>query len=263
MQMQDQINAAKQAITDAQTQLDQANATLASDQAAGPQEGETPDQFAARIAADQAAVVAAQKQLGDAKRAQVELNLQLEAAQQQAAHDKRVAAQREHMAAQLAALERDLAKHPKAWDTAGKRIEAILKTHKVPMFTLGQQIASSFGDGLKKGIAAVVKALQELSDHLPHSPAKKGPLSADLAAGGRNYAQMLVDGFTSVDMTPVFGMGFGSGGGPGVRAAPSGGGTVINVHVHGALMGSSVSEVTNTIRRELIRTSRNNVNLGF
>jgi phage-related protein len=46
-------------------------------------------------------------------------------------------------------------------------------------------------------------------------------------------------------------------------AVRGGGGVNVTVHVHGALMGSSVGEVAATIRSELIRVQRRNGGLGF
>jgi hypothetical protein len=49
-----------------------------------------------------------------------------------------------------------------------------------------------------------------------------------------------------------------------MTAAPAGGGSVtVNVTVQGALLGSTVPQVAATIRNELLRTSRRNVNLGL
>jgi TP901 family phage tail tape measure protein len=174
MQLQDQIDSAKKAVTDAQTAMNAAIADLNAKQAAvdtlAPTEGETPEAFAARraqaeadLAAANTAALAAQAAFGAAKRAQVELNLQLEAAQEQRAHDERVARQREHLAQQLAELQANLAKHPQAWRKVQDDILKILKAYDVPMYKAGQRLASQFADGLTKGIAAVAKAARELA----------------------------------------------------------------------------------------------------
>jgi phage-related protein len=255
MQLQDQMRQAKDAITAAQKQLDDA---LAAQAALAPQEGETPEAFAARQAAAQEAVVTATKGLGDAKRAQVELNLQLEAQQQQKAHDARIAKQREHLAAQLLDLQEKLQKHPEQWEKINKQVLELLKKNDVPMFKAGQKFASQFADGLRDGIAEVAKAARALASaldkYVPHSPAKEGPLAYDVYAAGQRWSQQWAGGIGSGagDVGAAVGSGLGGGGG-------GAGGMTVNVY------GSVITErqLGDIVYSALLRRQGRNTTLGF
>ncbi len=259
MQLEDQINSAVKAVADAQARID---AAVAAQSALTRAEGESDADFAARQAQAQADVKAAVEELGAAQRSYTETQLQLRAAQEQKAHDEKMARDREHFAAELLQLQTWLAKHPEEWDKAQAKIVALLKKYDVPMFEAGKRFASQFADGLRQGIAAVAKAARELAEaldkYVPHSPAKEGPLAYDVRKVGLAWAQNWAAG--------VAAGGFPLGTSPSVAtvaARGGGGGAVVNVYVQGALLGSTVPEVARTIHSELLRINGRNTTLGF
>ncbi len=266
MQLQDQIDQAKQAVAQAQQQLAQAQQAQAAYQ---PGEAETPDQIAADQAQLAQAVVQAQQGLQAAERAQKEQELQMLAAKQTEIHNAVIAKQREGLAKQLAQLQTELEKHPKEWDKMGAKVKALLAKYHIPMVESGKAWASKFADGIRQGIPAAVAAAKALAqavdNYMPHSPAKEGPLAYDAADSGRAWAERFAYGFHNAfgQSAPVAAFSGGSGRAAFVGSGGGGGGAPVVVHVHGALMGSSAPEVADVIRREFIRLRRNNVSIGF
>ena len=197
------------------------------------------------------AVVQAERQLGAAKRAQVELNLQLEAQQQQAAHDARVGKQREQLAKQLLALQGELAKHPGAWRGMSERVVRLLRSYHVPMYEAGARFASRFADGLRDNIAAVEaagKALAEaLAKYIPRSPAKAGPLRFDPYTAGRRWAGDYASGLHA----GAAGMGRGALALAGATAGGGAGGRVYNVTLTGPVAQPLDEQVLATVLRRV------------
>lgn len=193
MQVQDQVAAAKQAIANAMATLandkSAAAAAAAAVASATQNEGESAEDFAARLATlqqqaaqAQAQVVQDEASLSAAKRQQVELNLQLEATQQAAAQAKRIAKQRENLAQQLLTLRTELAKHPQEYDKVQKKVMTLLGKYDIKLYEAGQKFASQLADGLRSQIANVESAAQSLAKAVAkylvtHSPAEAGPLS--------------------------------------------------------------------------------------
>jgi phage-related protein len=309
MQIEDQVKAAADAVTQAQDQLTQAQAALAAStdpdaqalanltqqatnaqialdnlKASGSaskdalgQAQSAYDQAAAAVKAFTlshpgvstntdtqsliAAVTSAQQQVAAAKRAQTELELQQEAAQQQAAFTRRMATQREQMAKQLVELRKELLKHPAAWKTMGVKVEDVLKEYGVRMVPSGQTWASMFANGIRQGIPqaeAAAKALAEAVDrYMPHSPAKVGPLSrlpnwsallegldSTVGVANRSMAQLSAPAFGSTGARPTL-----------APASNEASGDVIL-----QLDGEVLARFT---RRELNRKGRRNVGLTF
>jgi len=86
------------------------------------------------------------------------------------------------------------------------------------MFTWGSQLLANFVNGIKSQFGALGGALQWISDHLPHSPPKMGPLStitaANMFAWASDIAYAGTLGFSSLNLsgitTPNLSSGYGS-----------------------------------------------------
>jgi TP901 family phage tail tape measure protein len=132
------------------------------------------------------------------------------------------------------------------------------------LFDAGRNLVMGLADGIRSAIGAVTSAIGsvagEVLAHIPHSPAKKGPLSGpgDPVLAGRRTAQMYAEGLASgsagveAAMRALAGGGLaaprigglaaaamaGAGGG---ASAAAGGSTVINVNVAvpGGFIGSA------------------------
>jgi hypothetical protein len=277
MRLQDQVTQAKRAISDAQKQLADARkaaaaaaTALQAAQTAGPAAGEDDAAFQARLAQlktnmqqQQQTVVAAEQTLGDARRARRELNLQLEADQEQKAHDARVARQREQLAQQLLALQADLAKHPQEWRKVSEQIREVLASYQVPMFAAGQKFASRFADGLRSGIAAVAAAAHQLAaaldKYVPHSPAQLGPLSKyDAFDVGAKFGDSFAAGVSSGLYT---GQGMATPTVTPTVAAASAAAPTVTVTVNGWVGNNT--ELAYKIRDELLKIGRREPNVGL
>ena len=239
MQLQDQVNQAKQAITDAQTQLADAQTQLAGAQ--------TPEEQAAA----QAAVVTATKSLGDAQRAQVELNLQLEADAQQKAHDNQGTKQRESLAKQLTDLQTALAKHPGEWVKLGDQVVKLLGDYGIKTIAFGKKWASNFGDGIRQGIPAAVKAARELADAVKQvqDSALKGSPKYATFYYGQEWVKQFGQGMKAA-VVPSFTPAMALPGGSSVAAAGGNGLTVV-VNVAGSV--TSDRDLHDSIYSELQR----------
>jgi TP901 family phage tail tape measure protein len=251
--------AAAPALAAAQSQVDAARQALATAEAGGDPEAIA----AAKAALDQA--VANQKQLEAAVQAEKENATRLLIDAEQRRHDQIAAKQREGLAKQLAELHAKLLEHPQQWNTMGAAVQRILASYNVKLGQAGTAWASKFGDGIREGIPAAVAAAKALAAavaaYMPQSPADKGPLSFDPYKAGANFAGMLAAGIRSANVGNLAG---GPAGGGLATATPVGGaGVVVNVTVQGALLGSTVPEVANTIRRELYRIKGRNGSLDF
>lgn len=286
MQLQDQVTQAKRAIADATQQLADAQkaaqdaaTALATAQSAGPQDGESQADYQARIQQLQAQatdtqnqVVAAKQALGDAERQQTELNEQLLAQKQQEAHDKRMAAQREHLAQQLLALQRDLAKHPEEWRKINDAILALLKEYNVPLYQAGQKFADQLAGGLRSEIKNVENAAESLAQAVAkyivtHSPADAGPLSKaspfDLGArignqfsAGLTAALYAGEGLSkAIPSIPSRSLGAGLGTPAGGRSAG------VTVHLSMPNYLGDKNEVVGWIRDELTRAGKRDPNI--
>ncbi len=229
MQLEDQINSAVKAVADAQAKID---ATVAAQQALTRGEGESDADFAARQAQAQADVKSAIEELGAAQRSYTELQLQLQAEQQQKAHDKQMAADRAHLAARLLLLQTELAKHPEEYAKIQQQIIALLKKYNVPMHNVGKGLAEALGKGLNEGIQSVINAAKRLANALEQIT---GPVSA--ASGGG-----------------------GSGRGTGTSGYRPGGGTTIVVNA-GTVV--TPTELVDAIHTGLLRKQQRNGNLGL
>lgn len=198
------------------------------------QEGESDDDFLKRKQELYQRVLDADRDLKTAQRALIEYNLEQQAEAEKKAHDKMAAKKRESLAKDLW----DVLKDPKKWDTAAADVVRILGNYDVKIGEAGGRWAAKFTSGLAEGLAQLQAAL-----------------SAFLRASG-------------VDTGPQPGMsgGGGGGGGPtdaGRRGGGRGTGLVVNVTVQGALLGSSVQQVAETIKREFINEFNANGPLGF
>jgi phage-related protein len=193
MQLQDQVTSARAAIKSAQASINSDtgaySAAAVAVAMATPANGETAADFQTRLAGlkaqaaqTKAQVLSDETGLGQAKRSQVELNLQLEATQQQAAQTKKVAGMREDLAQQLVTLRTELDKQPGEYDTAQAKVMKLLASYNVPLHTAGQKFASELADGLRSQIGDVQDAAKDLAHAVAkylvtHSPAEAGPLS--------------------------------------------------------------------------------------
>jgi phage-related minor tail protein len=114
-------------------------------------------------------------------------------------------------------------------------------------------IAAAFW-AAEHAVQALINAINSIpTPHLPHISLPHIP---GTAAGGivRSPQIRLVGEAGPEAIVPLSRGLSGIGGGGGIN---------VTVHVHGALMGSSVPEVAATIRSELLRTQRRNGGLGF
>lgn len=123
---------------------------------------------------------------------------------------------------QLAVLTNRLQKHPEEYDKIQKKIMALLKSYGVPFKNSGKILGDAFADGIRasfKNVESAAKKLaQIIADFIPHSPAKKGPLSKP--PGWKSY---LMDGFPSA-LNMAAGAAAGGGSVAGVSSAPARGG---------------------------------------
>jgi len=233
MQIQDQINSAAQAVTNAQSTLTQDQGALTAAQAPGSSaSAQSVQQLVQQVQTDQQAVT-------DALRQQKELQLQMLAAAEQKKHDRLAAIQRDNLAKQLYELQQALLKHPAEWKSMGTKVEKVLKNFGVRMTPAGQEWASMFANGLRQGIPAVEQAAHALANavdkYMPHSPAKVGPLSYDAARSGKAWADRFAEGFAGSfpdvnGMTAAQMMKLTAGGGG--NAAAGSAPLIGEVHVH-------------------------------
>jgi phage-related protein len=128
-----------------------------------------------------------------------------------------------NLPAQLETIKTQLAEFPKAFQAMFETVESILNSFAPRMFDAGKRYAQRFADGLRSGIAAIVRAARDLANaldqYVPHSAAEKGPLAFDAYEVGLKWASDLgkgvsdgFGGFTSARLTSP---------GRAVTAAPS------------------------------------------
>jgi hypothetical protein len=187
MQADDAVNAAVKQVADAQAEVDQA---VADAQNMTRNEGESDADFAKRQADAQTRIQTAVTQLGEAQRAYTEFQLGLNAAQEQTAHDRQMAADREHFAARLLQIQTELAKHPEEYAKSQRQILALMKRYHIPMYKAGEKLASRFADGLDDGIAKVIATARKLANELEKitGPVGGEPVSPGTAIGGGHGA---------------------------------------------------------------------------
>ena len=297
MQLQDQINQLKDTITAGKTGLAAAKAALAeamTAEGAPIAEGADPAaEMAQRAEATkvaQAQVLAAQKTLDDALRAQVEFNLGQRAKKEEEAHAKQMERRRVQFETQLTQAQNWLARHPEEYAKGQQKILGVLAKY-VPDFRLsGEALGFAMAKGIRDSIHDVVAAAREVAEAAARvlklkSPAKEGPMAdldkwwkplgpalaaaidtRDVAKAGARLGETLRGAVGSMGAMPAMPALPAGGGGPmlgGGMAMAGNGGTTVNVTVQGALLGSSVPEVTDTIYRELLRRQRRNVTLNW
>jgi hypothetical protein len=129
------------------------------------------------------------------------------------------------------------------------------------LFSFGAHVISMLASGIMSAAGDVVHAISSVAgdilDHIPHSPAKKGPLSGsgDPALAGRKIAQMLGQGMTSglPEISAAASRMAGAAGvGPGgVRGYGTAGGGALTLEVTGG--GSGLDELFITWLKEKVR----------
>jgi phage-related protein len=129
------------------------------------------------------------------------------------------------------------------------------------MFSFGAHIISMLASGIMSAIGDVTHAISsiggEILDHIPHSPAKKGPLSGsgDPVLAGRKIAQMLSHGMVS-DLAGISAAssqmtGAVRLGAAGARGYGTAGGGALTLEVTGG--GSGLDELFITWLKEKVR----------
>lgn len=224
-----------------------------------------------KIKEAQAAVLQAQEAFEAAVRAQRDFNLQQAAQKETEAHAQRMERKRVQFEAELEQARIWQAEHPKLVREGQRRILAVLKEYLGDYKASGSGVGYAIAAGLDESIRSVEEAARRVAAAIArylkmNSPAEKGPLS-DLDTWAKGFAptwlkslgvgqinRALADlALASPRSTPAFAAAGGLGGG----------GVTVNVHVDGALLGSTVPEVAETIRRELHRTQRRNGTVGL
>jgi Prophage tail length tape measure protein len=248
------------AVIAAQNAVDTARTALTQAQAGGD-----PDAIAAAQQALDTAV-SNQKTLNDAVQAEVDAATGRLVIAEQTKHDQIEAKSREGFARQLVAIRQGLANGNLEWDKAGEALQKLLTSYHVRLVAGGTAWANKFADGITAGIPAVRAAAQAMARAaavtIPQSPAKEGPLAFDIVKAGQKWASGFGEGIKAADPLFVSGKSIGAafGGGPAPSVAA---GVAVNVTVQGALLGTSVPEVADTIYRELVRKRSRNPTGAF
>jgi len=239
MQREDTINSAVKQVADAQSAVDAAVAAQAN---LTRNEGESDADYAARVEEARKNVENAVTTLGEAQRSYEEVQLGLRAEQEQTAHDKQMASDREHLSARLIQLQESLAKHPEEYAKVQRQILKLLKKYHIPLFEAGQHLAQAFSDGLDDGIAAVIRTARKLANALEDVIKATGGSTGGGKGGG-------VDAGTAIS----------HGHGAGVPSSFSGGRASagpVTVNVYGDVL--SEDQLLTKVRTGLNRYATNN-----
>jgi TP901 family phage tail tape measure protein len=195
--MLDQMEIARQ-VAELKANIASATTELAAAQAAQaalkPEEGETPEAFAARAEEAKQRVLAAEQSLADANYEQKRVNLEKLAALQRTQMDARIASDREKLEAQLAAQGTALAQGNTNVVTAHNNLLKTLGTYGVKYQAAGKVLGVAFVKGLNTDINAGMADLEALLIRIRNAisavtSANAGvhaaaPAAAGLAAGG-------------------------------------------------------------------------------
>ena len=249
--------------------LHSAQNALASKQAAiGGQAGQD-----LQAATDQQ--VAAQQALDDALYQEQVANLQKQADAERAAKDKRYAnkekelqaqrdLERRHFEEHLVELEAQLEREGTKRKQAQAKIIAMLNAYGVSYKQAGLDLGLAFARGLRESEKEVEKSAAALAAVVARylktaSPSELGPMS-DLPTWWKGFAPALVSG---LDTRMIQGT-VSDAASPTAPASMGGfqrGGYTIEVHIHGAVIGTSLEKATDEIYAQLLRKQARNGSL--
>jgi hypothetical protein len=211
-ELQDNLDAAAQAVIDTQFKINQAQADLI---APGPPEGMSAEDWEKRkkeaeefLKTSGADLAAAQKQLDDAEFAVHTQNLQDKAKAEQAAHDKKIEQKQANFAKEMNQLRNQFENEKISFNEFMGSLRKLFKEYGIEALGWGQKIAVGIADGMRSELETVKEAARELGKAIganldtSHSPSKEGPLSR-LDKWFTNFVPTLLSGLDTRELSRV------------------------------------------------------------
>ena len=270
MRLEDQIKAVKDAVTNAQAELDRliAESAAASTelQTLGARPGDEFgdeaaeqkrwDELKAIIDRNGPLILSAQEQLDAAKRARQEFNLEREAAKEREAWEKERERKRARFEQSMADLERQAAQGLLSQKQLGEKLRKLWEQFGIQGQNWGRNFGEKIAQGLRDAIPEIIRAAQEVAEAIKNntkggSPTKEGPLSTfDPRDAGYAYGASWAKGLAAATSG---GLGAFGGTGRGGGLAMAGGGGNVVIHNHFYVDGK---EITDVVEKRQYRKTR-------
>lgn len=212
---------------------------------------------------DQAAVDA-QKNVNSLLFQQQQQALQQKADAERNAANARIAQQEKDLTRALTLLKNHLENTKQAQGKTQEEIIKLLKSYGITYQNAGEALGDAFAKGLDNAVGKVEAAAKKLAAtadaYLPHSPAKKGPLSR--LPGWDSYLLPGLESAAAKVSGVMNGLSAPTGGGL-AFAGGTAGGVTINVNVSGSVIGSNKQQLAHDLA-DLVEPhiTRRRVSLG-